>query len=79
MFCAMTSLSEFCDLWPLNCYLNPYGLYNYLVISSEGNQLKNSVLPSLDIVVNFKEAGLKTHVLYVLRTYKSLSPFSKEM
>ena len=57
--CAVTSLSQnISDLWSLNCYLNPYGLYNYLVISpGETNRKKkknNSVLPSLDIVGNFK-------------------------
>lgn len=48
------------DFWSLNCYLNPSGLYNYLVISPRGNQQrKNSVSPSLDIVGNFKRDCLE--------------------
>lgn len=56
-FCVMTSLSQhISDLWSLNCYLNPSGLDNYLVIPPRGDQQReNSVSPSLDIVGNFKK------------------------
>ena len=39
IFRSVTSLSQsISDLWSLNCYLSPSGLYTYLVISPRGNQ-----------------------------------------